>query len=418
MKFLDAYFRPVVLVLLFFPSVLLLPLGQVEIFPYGILTLVFFRRVSLRAIPEFLLFVAVVYGVLVGIATQAPGGELLRSMAAYMNVLIPAIYLLSHQEARDYIEKKIPFIFWFLCSVGFIQFTGILPNSVEPIIQLIIPRFSAYLGVSEGSIGARLLSSEPARAGYEFVTISILYFWIRSRSGKGNFLHILIGIVMTLFIIRSATAAFVLIAAMIGFSPFRVSALLGLALLGVGSISGEFLGRGLVLIRELFASPDIFAAYLFLLDESGHRLISNIASYSSFLSNPWGYGIGQWQTSSVLTIEALGIPLSAVTTFSSGGGFSAVRTTSFFGPLILDAGLVALVAGLAFIFLRLPGVKGNPAYGALFGAFIVITGLVGDAGNPVPWVALSLMVSANSKLKFNAGAESRRATVQMVATRN
>jgi hypothetical protein len=394
MSLVNVHLKTFFLLLLFFPSILLLPIGEVEIFPYGILTIIFLRRISKHIGAEIVLLLALIYGALVGIGRSAPEQEFIRSLSAYMNVLIPMIYLLSHKDASASLLNRVPIVFWIMCVIGLIQYSAISPNYVEDIVRTVIPRFSSSMLSGEASRGASLLSSEPARAGYEFVVVAILYCWLRHNQGKQYFAEIVLSILLLLFVIRSGTAAFLLIVALMAFSPLYGTLAVAVSVVGTMFVAGDQLGRGLWLIQELLARPGRGEAFFFLLDESGFRLVSNLASYTSFMDNPFGYGIGHWQTSSLTALHSLGNVVLQTGSFLEGG-VVAVRATSFFGQLVLDAGVVGLFASAYFIISRAMLALRERFLRSLFAVFLVITMLVGDAGNPVPWVGLSLMICAS-----------------------
>jgi hypothetical protein len=381
-------------VLLFFPSVLILPLDGTEIFPYGIIFALFFRRIGKVCAPEMILVLSVMYGAAVGIVTQAPLGEFLRSLAAYLNVLAPTIYLLSHKEASLEVLRCVPAVFWTMSSIGFIQLSGAIPEGADEIVRLIIPRFSSSFELGDNNRGARLLSSEPARAGYEFVVVSMLYLWSKHNKGRKIGVELLVSLLVTIFVIRSGTAIFVLLIGLLAFAPVQ-----GLLVVSIASAVGitlmplELLGRGTWLVREVLSRSDLLDIFYFLLDQSGFRLISNLAAYLAFLHNPFGFGVGQWQTSSLVMMESLEIPLEAVSTFASAGEFTGVRASSYFGQIVLDAGLIGLLASVYFIARRAPVAVGDRWTRSLFAVFLGVTMIVGDAGNPIPWAGLALMIS-------------------------
>lgn len=389
----NANFQSFFLPILFFPSILLFPLGDAEIFPYGILTIFFMKRINRQAKAEYAVLLAVIYGALMGISNNAPLEEFFRSLAAYLNVLIPSIYLLSHRDASENLIQRIPIIFWIMCIIGLLQFSGALPNIIEDIVRIVIPKFN--LSVSANNYrGVSLFSTEPSRAGAEFVVVSILYFWFRHNQGKKYVMEFLISIFLILFVIRSGTAALLLIIAFLAFSPLKGGLTLAISAMGIMFVPIDLLGRGIGLIQEVFAQHSMDETYLFLLNESGFRLISNFAAYSSFIQNPFGYGVGQWQTSSVITLDSLGDAATQAAFFRELGGIVSVRPTSLFGQLILDSGILGILASVFFIVSHAV-LKQDSFARALFAVFLAITMFFGDAGNPVPWVGLSLMICQN-----------------------
>ena len=189
--------------LVFFPSVTFSLLADIEIFPWALLY-VLFEGLRLSYFLILILFAFFLsWLVNINISNLDPL-QVLRSLLAFLNPLFIFV-LLSCQAGEKVIVnfiKLLRYIFWFLMIIGFIQYSG-LGVYIDILFNFLVPRASG--SVLGGVRGVTLLSSEPSRAGYEFLFICLGYRYFFLKDGKKKFIFDLFVFVFEATIIKSAT---------------------------------------------------------------------------------------------------------------------------------------------------------------------------------------------------------------------
>jgi hypothetical protein len=355
------------------------------------ISLILWRRFNAKLIfPVFLLVLNVV---LFALYRQQVPSETIRSLAAYANVLIPFFSILAlDRRSCSKLRSALATTLFFLIAVGALQATGILTSlGGEGIISFLVER-----GVAEqhgNGRGITLLSSEPSRAGYEFLFISATFIQLFLKKPRRGFYADVAVLLVLALVIKSAVA--------LGFGAVYFTFKYGLravlpiaALLGLfGFLSGIVDSRGISILMSIFDAQSPYAAFVLLLNESGFRMISVYSAYMYGILHPFGGGIGFWETTSLLALEQSGLNASDISYFRyRTGEFFSVRPTSFVSSLALDTGWIALLViypVIASSFRLLRTSRGDRGILAAFFFFIFVIGAI---GNPVPWICVALLV--------------------------
>jgi hypothetical protein len=125
------------------------------------------------------------------------------------------------------------------------------------------------------------------------------------------------------------------------------------------------------------------------LNESGYRLISIFAAYTYGFTHFWGVGIGNWSNGILEAINQTNIDITKIDIYKNGTEIVSTRPTSFFAAYILDFG----ISGLIFIYILLKKYL-NALFSniekPLFIVFLINITILGDIGNPIPWIIVAL----------------------------
>jgi len=376
--------------LLFFPSVTF-SLLQAEIFPWGLLFVVFFgRRIDTKILLVSVYLICV--AILSQLAVAEPNvGESIRSLGAYLNCLLVFGVLASASASDIYRLSRLGRgLLVFLLALGLLQLLGLI-GYLDPFMKIFVPRSSSTPLEFMGGRGVTLLSSEPGRAGIELVSIYVL-FRLSIESVKGRIIaDFCLGLFM-LLVIKSAQAFAFYLAFLVIFYNIRLIKVIPVFLVGIVLLSKawELDGRVVFLVKDILSQSSPGDIFYLISNTSGHRITSIISSYSYGVLHPIGGGIGNWMVSSVAALDQSGIDLSRLRYFLLYGGGSAVpiRSSGFITNLFLDVGCLGIVPVIYAIHAVLRRYHGYTKAGLpitlLFFAKIV---LFGSVGNPVVWVS-------------------------------
>ena len=381
--------------LLYFPSITF-GLLTAEIFPWALIfclfylrkldnvTLVFVGMLSLSA------FATGIYGTYF---LENHETDVLRSLAAYLNIFLIFICILNLSEERlQSVVKAGRISFFALLLVGVMQNFALL-QQVSDTISFLVPRATGSALTEMGDRGVTLLSSEPARAGIE-LTFLYLLFRLGGTNQRGFVIWDLLLLAYLLLIIKAASSVFFCVLVLVLISVKKPA----VWLLWLAGIGGLFLlpnlnigGRFVILISSLEQFSNFDDLVFFLANEAGHRLLAFYAFIVGGIMNPLGFGIGNWQEASVIALEASGLPYYEFRYFiiyNNGLAFP-VRAPGVIPNLMLDVGIFGIVIFAYWLYSqffneRLVGKSPNKMV-ILFILLVKIT-LFGSLGNPVPWV--------------------------------
>lgn len=387
--------RASVYVLVFLPSVTF-GLLQAEIMPWAlIIALLFWRYVSVTLL--FILFLLSLNILIFNLYQQQLPSDSIRSFAAYANVLIPFFAILSFNSITLFeLKRALSISLYLMLAVGALQLTGILALlGGNRLIAFLVER-----GLAEqfgNGRGITLLSSEPSRAGYEFVFISATFIQFYLKNPQRQLYADLAMLLMLILVIKSAIG--LAFGAVYFVGKYGLKAAIPIAVLigGLSFLSGAIESRAISIIWYTLDEDTIYDAFVFLMNQSGFRLISVYSAYIYGIMNPFGGGIGFWETTSLLALEQSGFDAIDLSYFRfRTGEFFAVRPTSFVSSLFLDTGWLAVLVVYFVVYssIRLLGTsRGNRGILAAFFFFIFV---VGSIGNPVPWICVALLVKLSS----------------------
>ena len=379
--------------LIFIPSITFSVI-QAEIFPWAmIFTMLYIVKIDKRFLFIMLLILSSsIYGYY-----QSGGSaslQVLRSLAAYLNTTLILIFLL--QTNFSLVKRLFPVVkimFYLLIIWGFLQYFELI-SFLDPFIKILIPRGNAD-SLAFFNRGVTLLSSEPSRASYEFLFIYVAYRTIfldrKNYFGFDCFITMFI-----LFIIKSATGLVLLFVFFIIF--YRLKFIVSAFLLAV--VATPFLeqlsGRSFELIMVLLTSNSLESIYQVMLNLSGFRLISIMASIQYGFHEFFGGGIGNWELSSLQALNLTGYNPQEISYFQdiSDGQWVSLRPTSYFAALMLDTGIFGtfIIAYYLYIVLR-KFFKIDTNSKAIILLFLFYLIMVGSVGNPVPFIATAIALT-------------------------
>lgn len=372
-----------------------------EIFPWA---LFFTIRKDLRFNRTYAIFLLylLVSAVLVsqGLSNLAP---MFRALFALINASLIFFLMvkLSDYEFK-WVNKLFMIVFWANVLVSLLQFTGLFPSFLVPIIKLFIDRFDGEsLG---GGRGVTAIFAEPS-----YASIAMHYFFAYflltkqiDHSSKKGISAILAMIFFDLFIIRSVTGSVMIVVYLLSLlrRDTIVKAILGVILIGGGLLFTlkklDTLPRSIEVVYDFVVNQEYKDPMPVLLEQSGFRLISIWSAYRYGLYNPLGSGIGNWPNASITAMEQIGVPASNISFFAtlSGTEFFGVRPTSFGAGLMLEAGWVGL---LIFILAIWPYIVRrellrNLHTRSMLAMFVFNLFILGTIGDPVPFIIMGLTI--------------------------
>lgn len=378
---------------LFFPSITF-GLLTAEIFPWAILmAAVYVKKLHSSIIYIFILLgLSSFYGLYKLAFIPGMSNDIIRSLATYANVLLVSQYVLSLSEYninRLAILSKNLFIF--LCTFGLLQSVGF--DELDKLIKLLIPRGSG-LSLSDSGRGVTLLSTEPARAGIELTLIYSIYRLTLLKKNSFHYLDIILILYQVAIIKSSSSVIFSLVFVLILYGNWRQLYLIPfLFILGVGSLSFFEDGRASILFTSLLVFDNFSAGLLFLVNESGNRLLGLYSFFKFGFNHPFGGGVGAWPDTSMLAVLESGFDYTQLRFFDvvSYGALSPFRGPGVISNLMLDVGIV----GTCVIFWLFKNLL-NRTIGfvttrhtfAILLIFLIKIFIFGSPGNPVPFIAI------------------------------
>jgi hypothetical protein len=383
--------------LLFLPSVTF-GLISAEVFPWGVIFAAFHMRSVSR--PMLLLvgimFASCFYALA---ALIIDGGTLetdvIRSLAAYMNVILVSCTLLSLGKNRAIeiclLSKK---IFWGLIALGLIQTLG--SDMLGSFIQLLVPRGEGSALV-ESNRGVTLFATEPARAGIE-LTLIYLISRLTSEHNRNTLIMDLFLIVFIALIIKSASAvafaigAFAIIHFKVKaniitlFSTLVLTSILGFFVISILPTMG---GRAGDLVASSSDMGSLGQILFYLANESGNRLLALYSFSVSGLYHPLGFGIGSWPYSSMIAVQESGLDFHDFRFFEVRGDGHLIpfRGPGVISNLLLDVGIIGVIS-LFVLFKRSMLEYGtfNSLSKKAFWIFFFKISLFGSPGNPIVFI--------------------------------
>ena len=394
-------FSTFLIYLVFFPSITF-SIYSSEIFPWAILFSVLFIHVY-DFYTIFYAVILVVFSFFVFIFQNYnyfDTYEFFRSYFAYLNGFVIGAGMLQLSEKYIFrFSRAIKHIFYFLIIFGLLQYFGII-DFLDPLISLLVPR--ARVGTS-GIRGITLLSSEPSRAAYELSFIYLAYRIIFLKEKRYKVAAELFFLFFQILLIRSLTGIFysLFLIFILNFKNIKtfLTSFLVLILIFLMVFQFEFISdiRALSGLNLLLKNLDSFEHFFnTLLDVSGFRLISIIASLKYGIFHPFGGGIGNWKETSIEALQLTRYEPSEINffVFHSNSSWTPIRPTSYLFSLFLDVGIIGVIIFI-FIFYKVFlknyfKISLSTKQATLFFIFYLIT--VGAVGNPVPWICFAFIL--------------------------
>lgn len=399
----DIYGRAIfvaIATLLYFPS-MNFGLYSAEVFPYAfIFAVVMLRRVHAVEIVFILLFtLSSIFSIYLNADKAGFAYDFFRSAGAYLNVMLVFFVLLHISQDRVKILLNIAkVIFIGLTILGLLQISG-LAEPLGPLFKFFVPRSS---GEGLGYRGVTLLSTEPARAGVEYLFLYLIYRFAFLKRKRHLLADLLIGAAV-LFMFKSAVVLLMYLIMLVLLYRMKVVFLAVLVLI-ISPLLLSFDGRSIMLINELLNADSDMAFYI-LMNTSGNRIFSIWAVSLFSFQYPFGLGVGNWMESSLIAAKLTGYDLSTLnyfTVFDRGGEFS-FRATGFLTNVAMDFGIVGFVGFLTTIVYRLiPFWKYGYESRVIILLFLIKISFVGSVGTSVEWVVAVVLLRCLAMSKENS----------------
>lgn len=385
--------------MLFFPSITFGVISS-EIFPWAAIygtTHSKFKKTS--AIVIFFCFYAVLNILTAVYFFETPITKILSTLFAYLNPIL--IFILLIKIKPPHIEKIIlalKHVFYFILFFGFLQ-TLNLTNFLEDIYSFLIPRGN-FKTLSISGRGASLLSTEPSRAALEVVFLALL---LRKTIMKRQ-IYFDIFILAYVNLVIQGGYALLYSSIYFLFSLSRKSFKIIVSLFTVSivfSIETITSFRGYYILSRLFETNTFLET---LVQLSGFRVLSFIASIKFAFLNPFGGGFGNWEVSSLAALNLTKFDPSTIPHFIylSEGFWHPIKPTSIFGNMLLDFGLFGTII-LLVLFALFVRKYGNilKTHMDIYLTFLVYFFFFGYLGNPIPPIVFALCLNKNMILKTN-----------------
>ncbi len=314
--------------------------------------------------------------------------EIIRSDVAYLNSVLIFIFIIKlNYYGISRFNRIIVATFIFLTVLGLMQYSGYF-NFLQPIFSFLVPRAQSGDG---GFRGITLLSSEPSRAGIEYLFLGAYIYTLQKEKFLKNLIIALLSIYI-IFFIKSLDGLVLLIVFFTLY--FRSKFLLiiapfSLILYLVSQTDLAASNRALAFINDIF-SLKFWEVFDFITNISGFRISSIFSAFYYGINNLFGAGVGNWQNSSIEAHNLFGYdPTKLFYFIENGGVFISLRPSSFLANSMLDFGLI----GTVFFLFKLLQVsspflkRGNFNF---FSLFLFSLFFVSSVGNPVPWICCAL----------------------------
>lgn len=335
-------------------------------------------------------------------------------LGKFSSVLVPAraffalvnasliFYVLINIKNKEFhfLAKAFEWVFLINVVLSFIQFLGLFPHFLEPVMRLFIDRFTAQ--IYGGGRGVAGLFAEPS-----YASISMHYYFaffmlnrkIEARSIFG-FAAIAAMIAFDILIIRSVTGLIMIVIYLASLQRFMNLLKVTAVLVVVFAVSITILSkrddvpRSVEVAYNFFKEKDYKDPMPFLLEQSGFRFVSVWGAYVYGFTHPFGSGIGGWGNASIEAMDAIGVPASAMSFFAAAAGneYQGVRPTSFAAGLMLETGIVGLVLFLIAFwpFIIRKEMYQNPNARSLIVFFLFNIFALGSIGDPLPFIFFAL----------------------------
>ena len=387
--------------MVFLPNAMpLSALLRTEIFPWALLFSLYRQMKVSRA---YLIFAAylVVSAVILGNLNRPllP----LRSLLAILNATLVFFAMIHlHDKERRWIVKAL--LVWLVVQVvvAILQFADIFPAFLVPPIRFFIERFNpnAY-GFGRGVTG---LFAEPSYLGLAIHYFAgFLFFYKRIVYNSLGGLLLLLGLLLVnLVLVRSVTGlVFFLLLVLAMPPPKKLIRLVPIGILAMAmlAIFGPMLGelpRALQFVVLLDQARQAGEAWMFLLTESGLRLVGIIGAYWYGMIHPLGSGLGNWGPASLEAMTTLGLSTTDIELLLlTSDTFEGIRPTAFAAALFLETGWVGFLLFAWAIVRCIPWRAGmnDTFFRPLLVLFLFNVFFLGSVGDPIPWAIIGLSTS-------------------------
>jgi hypothetical protein len=385
--------------LIFLPNInLFFSFSKSEIFPWAIL---FSFSKNIRFSIPYLLFI--IYLTVSAVLIFDKNGDWLqpfRSLSAIFNAtfIFYRILFCTNKEF-NLIENSLFIVFLICIFLGFLQYFNLFPNSLVEFMSNLIPRFKPNIAINDIR-GITSLFSEPAYYAYSF-NYSVFYILYRKQIKPNNILGVLAFLfilVFNIFFIRSATGLIFSILYIFFLFPLKQRGVFVIIFTIIGIIAVTYFSQDLSKYRAISAFNQIFSKsstydiYVTFLDVSGFRAVSIMFSYLYGFGHFFGGGVGNWEQTSAIAYQSLGIPISNLSYYANGY-FTATRPSSIIADIMLESGLLGLLLFLLsfakYIFNK--QLWSNPSLRSFIIIIIFNIFIIGTIGDPTPFIFLGLI---------------------------
>lgn len=384
--------------MVFLPNAM--PLSAVfrtEIFPWALLFSLYRQMKVSRAYLIFAVYL---------IASAVVLGNLnrplmpLRSLLAILNATL-VFFAMIHLQDKERMWMVRALFTWLIVQVlvASLQFADLFPDFLVSPIRFFIERFNpnAY-GFGRGVTG---LFAEPSYLGLAIHYFAgFLFFYKRIVYNSLGGLLLLIGLLLVnVVLVRSVTGLvffLLLVGAMpsskklIRLLPFGILALVMISI--IGPMFGE-LPRALQFVVLFDKARQSGEAWMFLLTESGLRLVGIIGAYWYGFIHPLGSGLGNWGPASLEAMTTLGLSTTDIELLLlTSDTFEGIRPTAFAAALFLETGWIGFVLFGWAIVRYIPWRAGinDPFFRPLLVLFLFNVFFLGSVGDPIPWAIIGL----------------------------
>lgn len=375
--------------LLFTPSITF-GLLKSEIFPWAIIISLFgFKTIDKKFLSIFFyLLIATIASIIAYGLTDN-----LRSLFSYLNVLMAFSFILTLSNLEVFkVLKVVKILFGILVIIGLLQHFNLI-GFADPLLKYLIPRGSAS-ALIEANRGVRILSSEPARAGSEiFFLYLILRYTIIKKKFRDYSDYLLIAFIL---IVIKSFMIFTLVL-FFKFLNLKIKNFLGLVIVIITLGYFQFLpgdGRVIEVLQTITELGNWVNVWEFLLNTSGHRILTIYSSYTYAFKEILGVGLGNWFNGSINAIRSTGIDVSKLRYFQTygGGGFIGTRSSGFLANVALEFGLFGLIIFSWYLFSYIKRFwKNNSDWRKIVTVFMIKILFLGSVGHPGSWITLAVL---------------------------
>ncbi len=395
--------------LLFFPSITfgLLP---AEIFPWSIFVSLFFIKYLQK---DYVLLVAIfIPFCCLALVNGTSPSEILRSLFALFNASI-AFFLIMRIDQRN-INILLKILSYSLIVFILIGITQFFFSEINLILKYLVPRLSIYetdMLLLQGK-GVPALATEPSRNAYEIIILLTLFHVINKSKLQNRLIIDFVILIYIIYINKSAMGIGFFIVYLITYFQLiknikfiKFFIFLFISSIVVSLISFEIIEtRGTNLLFNISNSLTFERLQQLILVDAGFRFPSVFSSYLNF--SYFGYGVGNWADGMVEGLEKFPYLYNSTNPnnyflWACGGSPCPlpVRASSYFASIVLEIGIIGAFLIILLMVNCLKEMKMTE--GDLekrnvsilnFVPIIFSLLFIGDAGNPIPFVCLAILI--------------------------
>jgi hypothetical protein len=371
-----------------------------------VLWIIYKKKYNLFYFFLFAIFILSLFSI-IAFVYGAPLKEIIKQVVAYLQISM--VFAVIIDKDFELNLKYIPYIAGVIIVVGIIQRTGIFSVLLDSILPILIPRGSGH-DLSLMGRGATLLSSEPSHSVQNNLLVMFLLIkYYLYKIGFRNSLSLGLLFYLIILVLSGAGTGLIYISILLMFIILNLNIMRVLLLTFLIIISSIVLikfnllpDRLIELTTSIFNSNNLSTLLDIVIDRSGFRFPSVIASFNYALNNFIGYGPGSWFISILDAYRMTGIDISQLGRFKYTGEVTPTKPYSFFANLFLEFGFIAMIPFIgSFIYIIINYFKAGKIQKIFIGSSFLFLIVLSSLGKPTFIAILGIILNdLRKKIKY------------------